>query len=228
MHHTLPSRRTARPSRRTSVRTVLSTPAAAELPLVAAPTCSTSTGRATAPVVVYRDGRLEHPATRRTAPVTQLLDPPTSDSTADRGVETAGSQAPPVAWRSFRGQREPRFAGLAERECAELLDQHAIGWEHQPITFVLETGEDGRVAEVFRPDFYLPDLNLFLEVAPAGREQAAHADRLVRKLRRRHPDVNVRLFARHDVELLARRQRSRGRAAHAATNAVPDDALLVS
>ena len=112
-------------------------------------------------------------------------------------------------WRSYRGHVEPRFVNDSERECAELLDFYGIAWEYEPVTFVLETDADGRVSEAFRPDFYLPDLNLFLEVTTMRQELVTRKNRKVRKLRQRYPDVNVRLFYRRDIEALGQKLRSR-------------------
>jgi hypoxanthine phosphoribosyltransferase len=113
-------------------------------------------------------------------------------------------------WRSFRGRREPRFVNESERECAELLDYYGIEWEYEPVMFVLETDpSDGRVTEAFRPDFYLPELNLFLEVTTMKQELVTRKNRKVRKLRQRYPDVNVRLFYRRDIEALGQKLRSR-------------------
>lgn len=113
-------------------------------------------------------------------------------------------------WRSFRGTAQPRFVTDSERECAELLDFYDIAWEYEPITFVLETDPgDGRVTEAFRPDFYLPELNLFLEVTEMRQELTTRKNRKVRKLRQRYPDVNVRLFYKRDIEALGQKLRSR-------------------
>lgn len=123
-------------------------------------------------------------------------------------------------WRSFRGRTQPRFVTESERECAELLDFYDIAWEYEPVTFVLETDAEGRIAEAFRPDFYLPELNLFLEVTTMRQELTTRKNRKVRKLRQRYPDVNVRLFYRRDVEALGQKLRSR------AASTAPVDRLL--
>ena len=123
-------------------------------------------------------------------------------------------------WRSFRGTVEPRFINESERECAELLDFYGIAWEYEPVMFVLETDAEGRVSEAFRPDFYLPELNLFLEVTTMRQELVTKKNRKVRKLRQRYPDVNVRLFYRRDIEALGHKLQSR------AASTAPVDRLL--
>lgn len=148
--------------------------------------------------------------------MTKLLERP--DTTA--GDEPFDDGATCRLWRSFRGSREPRFVTDSERECAELLDFYGIPWEYEPVMFVLETDEAGRVSEGFRPDFYLPELNLFLEVTTMKQELVTKKHRKIRKLQRRYPDVNVRLFYRRDIEALGQKLRSRG------TSDAPVDRLL--
>ena len=49
-----------------------------------------------------------------------------------------------------------RFAHNSERQFAKLLDFYNIAWEYEPRTFTLEWDRDGRPAQAFTPDFYLP------------------------------------------------------------------------
>lgn len=179
------------------------------------PLTSTATSRATTTFVVYRDRRLATTALDGSSPVTQMLHG-TRTSDDDQVDEGANCRL----WRSFRGRQEPRFVNESERECAELLDFYGIAWEYEPVTFVLETDCEGRVAEAFRPDFYLPELNLFLEVTTMRQELVTRKNRKVRKLRQRYPDVNVRLFYRRDIEALGQKLRSR------AASTAPVDRLL--
>ena len=58
---------------------------------------------------------------------------------------------------------ETRFAHPAEQELARLFDEHGIDWLYEPQAFVLERDPDGAVRQAFTPDFYLPDLDLYIE-----------------------------------------------------------------
>jgi hypothetical protein len=124
-------------------------------------------------------------------------------------ASTVRREAPRQQFRCYRGTRPPRFVNTAERECAEILDFYGVPWEYEPVTFVLETDEDGRIAEAFSPDFYLPDQNLFLEVTTMRQELVTRKNRKVRKLRQRYPDVNIKLFYRRDIEALGQKLRAR-------------------
>ena len=194
-------------------RTADSSRAALARQLHGTPLNSSPTSRVTTTYVVYRDRRLATTATDGLSPVTQLLDRTDSEDYLEDGATCR-------LWRSYRGRVEPRFANDSERECAELLDFYGIAWEYEPVTFVLETDDDGRVSEAFRPDFYLPELNLFLEVTTMRQELVTKKNRKVRKLRQRYPDVNVRLFYRRDIEALGQKLRSR------AASTAPVDRLL--
>lgn len=172
-----------------------------------------STSRCATTFVVYRNQRLTTTTMDGTAPMIATLPKQVELEPIEDGAACR-------LWRSFRGQREPRFANDSERECAELLDFYGVEWEYEPVTFVLDTDCEGRVAEAFRPDFYLPELNLFLELTTMRQELVTKKNRKVRKLRQRYPDVNVRLFYRRDIEALGQKLRSR------AVSTAPVDHIL--
>ncbi len=133
-----------------------------------------------------------------------------STLTQDQAATPAVMPESSVQFRSYRGSRPPRFVNASERECAEILDFYGVPWEYEPVTFVLETDDDGRITEAFSPDFYLPDQNLFLEVTTMRQELVTRKNRKVRKLRQRYPDVNVKLFYRRDIEALGHKLHARG------------------
>ena len=105
------------------------------------------------------------------------------------------------------GIEQPRFANWAELECAKVLDFHGVPWQYEPRTFALEHGDDGRIVEAFTPDFYLPEQDLYLEVTVMKQSLVTRKNRKLRKLRRKYPEVKIKLFYRRDVERLAQRYR---------------------
>ncbi len=88
-----------------------------------------------------------------------------------------------------------------------MLDYYGVPWEYEPTTFVLEEDEDGRVVEAFKPDFYLPEQDLYVEVTVMKQSLVTRKNRKLRKLRERYPDVRVKLFYKRDIERLAERYR---------------------
>jgi hypothetical protein len=59
---------------------------------------------------------------------------------------------------------ETDFAHPSERVAAQILDFYRIRWEYEPTTFPIEWDGDGNVIASFTPDFYLPDLDLYIEL----------------------------------------------------------------
>ncbi len=114
------------------------------------------------------------------------------------GAETAGFQA-------YCGTEPPRFVNRAELEVAKLLDFYRIPWQYEPRSFVLETDAEGRVREATKPDFYLPEQDLYLEITTMKQSLVTRKNRKLRKLREQYPGVRAKLFYRRDIERLATR-----------------------
>jgi len=108
-------------------------------------------------------------------------------------------------FQAYRGSETPKFANRAELECAKILDYYGVPWEYEPRSFALEQAEDGRVVEAFKPDFYLPEQDLYLEITVMKQSLVTRKNRKIRKLRELYPDVKIKLFYRRDVERLAQR-----------------------
>lgn len=51
-----------------------------------------------------------------------------------------------------------------EVKCSEYLDSLGIRWEYEKGPYLIRGFKNGRKVRYYYPDFYLPDLNLFLEV----------------------------------------------------------------
>ena len=118
-------------------------------------------------------------------------------------------------FQAYCGKEPPRFANVAEVEVAALLDFYGIPWDYEPRAFVLEESEDGRVLEAMRPDFYLPEQDLYLEVTTMKQSLVTRKNRKIRKLRERYPDVKIKLFYKRDLERLVEKyssERAPGRA----------------
>jgi hypoxanthine phosphoribosyltransferase len=56
------------------------------------------------------------------------------------------------------------FPNDAEKRVAEVLDSLRVAWEYEPTLFILEYDADGHCTRGFRPDFYLPKQDLYIEV----------------------------------------------------------------
>ena len=109
--------------------------------------------------------------------------------------------------RTACGSLEPRFANDVELECAKLLDYYRVPWDYEPTTFVLERAPDGTVIEAFKPDFYLPEQDLYLELTVMKQSLVTRKNRKLRKLRELYPEIRIKLFYKRDIERLAQKFR---------------------
>ena len=91
-----------------------------------------------------------------------------------------------------------RFAHPSEAELAHVLDFYGIQWQYEPRSFPLRW-EQGHVAEAFTPDFYLTDLNLWVEVTTLRTGLTADKNRKVRLLKQLYPEVNIKLLKKRDL-----------------------------
>jgi hypoxanthine phosphoribosyltransferase len=110
-------------------------------------------------------------------------------------------------FQAYCGRGVPRFANDVELECAKLLDYYRVPWDYEPTTFVLERGVDGGVVEAFKPDFYLPEQDLYLELTVMKQSLVTRKNRKLRKLRQLYPDIRIKLFYKRDIQRLAERYR---------------------
>jgi hypoxanthine phosphoribosyltransferase len=91
-----------------------------------------------------------------------------------------------------------RFAHNSERQFAKLLDFYGIAWDYEPRTFTLETDREGRPAQAFTPDFYLPAYDLYIEITTLNQKLVTKKNRKARRLRELHPDVRVKVLYQRD------------------------------
>jgi hypothetical protein len=94
------------------------------------------------------------------------------------------------------------FAHASEAEMARILDFYAVRWEYEPDTFPILWNLDGDVVESFSPDFYLPDLDLYLEMTTLRQKLVRKKNRKLRRLRELYPAINIKLFYARDFRAL--------------------------
>ena len=96
----------------------------------------------------------------------------------------------------------PEFAHPSEREFARVMDFYRIRWEYEPKTFPIEWDQNYNVVKAFTPDFYLPDLDLFIELTTMKQSLVTKKNRKVRLLREHYPDVNIKILYERDYKNL--------------------------
>lgn len=93
------------------------------------------------------------------------------------------------------------FVNLAEAEFARLLSFYHIEWQYEPYSFPLRW-QDGRVVEMFTPDFYLPEYDLYIELTTMKQKLVTRKNRKMRMLRELHPHISIKLLYRRDFQRL--------------------------
>ncbi len=91
-----------------------------------------------------------------------------------------------------------RFAHNSERQFAKLLDFYGIEWQYEPRTFTLERDRDGRPAQAFSPDFYLPAYDLYIEITTLNQKLVTKKNRKARRLQELHPEVRIKVLYQRD------------------------------
>ncbi|MEA2610019.1 MAG: hypothetical protein QOJ75_2262 [Chloroflexota bacterium] len=85
---------------------------------------------------------------------------------------------------------------------SRILDFYGVRWEYEPHTFPILWNLEGNVVESFSPDFYLPDLDLYLEMTTLRQKLVRKKNRKLRRLRELYPDLNIKLFYARDFRAL--------------------------
>jgi hypothetical protein len=103
----------------------------------------------------------------------------------------------------IRGARwDPAFAHASEAEFAHILDFYQVEWEYEPHVFAILWDLDGNVLESFAPDFYLPELDTFVELTTLQQRLVRKKNRKVRRLRELYPGLRIKLFYARDFRAL--------------------------
>lgn len=96
----------------------------------------------------------------------------------------------------------PAFAHASEAEFARILDFYQVVWQYEPQVFPILWDLDGNVLESFAPDFYLPDVELFVEMTTLQQHLVRKKNRKVRRLRELYPGLRIKLFYARDFRAL--------------------------
>jgi hypothetical protein len=120
-------------------------------------------------------------------------------------TEFSAAQAAEIvraAWQATeRGPvKRVSFGHPSEQMFANLLDFYRIAWEYEPRSFPLQWDKDGKVVEAFTPDFYLPELDLYVEVTAMKQALVTKKNRKIKLLRAIYPHVNIQVFYKKDFQ----------------------------
>ena len=102
----------------------------------------------------------------------------------------------------FKNAENIVFAHESEKEFAKILDFYRIKWEYEPKTFTLEWDEDDIPVLSFTPDFYLAELDLYIELTTLNQKLVTKKNRKIKKIRELYPEINIKLFYKKDYNSL--------------------------
>ena len=92
------------------------------------------------------------------------------------------------------------FSHPSEQIFANLLDFYRIEWEYEPRSFPLQWDKDGKAMEAFTPDFYLPELDLYVELTTMKQALVTKKNRKIKLLRAIYPHINIQIFYQKDLQ----------------------------
>ena len=139
---------------------------------------------------------------------------PSADTTASKPAAREDARPPQQALTKARAripvtgaptdEVPAPFAHNAEYEFARILDFYGIEWQYEPRSFPLRW-DRGHVTEAFTPDFYLSDLNLYVELTTLKTSLTAEKNRKMRLVKELYPEVNIIMLKKRDyLRLLAK------------------------
>jgi hypoxanthine phosphoribosyltransferase len=95
-----------------------------------------------------------------------------------------------------------RFAHHSEKLFAALLDLYDERWEYEPVEFPLRWDDLGSPVAGFRPDFFLPDRGIFIELTTADQRLVTRKNGKVRRMRELYPEVPIMIVYQRDFMAL--------------------------
>ncbi len=95
----------------------------------------------------------------------------------------------------------PDFAHPSEAEFANILDFYGLRWSYEPQSFPLRWDGD-RVVEMLTPDFFLRDLDMYVELTTMKQSLVTEKNRKIRRFREIYPELNIKLLYRRDFHRL--------------------------
>ena len=97
---------------------------------------------------------------------------------------------------------QDQFAHPSERAFARLLNLYGFAWCYEPVEFPLAWNEQGEPVRGFRPDFYLPDRRLFIELTVLEQRLVTKKNQKVRQFRTLYPEIELLVVYQRDFVAL--------------------------
>ncbi|MFY9783310.1 MAG: hypothetical protein WAK12_07230 [Acidimicrobiales bacterium] len=96
------------------------------------------------------------------------------------------------------------FAHPSEQLFSQLLTLYGHQWVYEPIEFPLAWDEKGTPIRGFRPDFFLPQRSLFIELTVLDQRLVTKKNQKVRRFRSLYPEIPLLVVYQRDYHDLLR------------------------
>lgn len=83
------------------------------------------------------------------------------------------------------------FSHETEEMFADVLDEMDLEWEYEPTVFIIKE-VNGIVKKAFKPDFYIPKYDLYIEISICTNRRRKR--RKVEQAQEKYPDANIILL----------------------------------
>ncbi|HUV57457.1 MAG TPA: hypothetical protein VMV96_01480 [Acidimicrobiales bacterium] len=102
---------------------------------------------------------------------------------------------------------QERFAHESERLFAQMLTLYGISWSYEPVEFPLAWNDLGAPVRAFRPDFYLPERRMFIEMTVLEQRLVTKKNQKIRLFRALYPEIELMVVYQRDFIGLLERHR---------------------
>ena len=86
-----------------------------------------------------------------------------------------------------------KFAHPSEQEFTNHLDLFNIPWIYEPTSFPLKWGS-GSIKKMFTPDFYLPTLNIYVEITTMNQKLISKKLKKIKIARKLYPSKSSQVI----------------------------------
>lgn len=96
------------------------------------------------------------------------------------------------------------FAHPSEQLFSQLLTLYGHQWVYEPLEFPLAWDDKGSPTRGFRPDFFLPEKRLFIELTVLDQRLVTKKNQKVRRFRSLYPEIPLLVVYQRDYNYLLR------------------------
>jgi hypoxanthine phosphoribosyltransferase len=79
-----------------------------------------------------------------------------------------------------------------------LLDFYDVEWLYEPHEYPVEWDDEAQPTKFFRPDFFLPGENVYIEITTMNQKLVTKKNKKVRKFRELYPGTHIKIFYQRD------------------------------